>query len=78
MVRADEEAVELLVVGRVDDDRQITGRQHRRQPMGELRPADPAGEGHDPWHAGLSRPGRAGPRRGGRSSPGRRAPGGGR
>ena len=51
VVGADEEAVELLVVGGVDDDRELARRQDGSQPMGELRPAHAARQRHDAGHA---------------------------
>ena len=39
--------VELQVVARVDDDRQVTRREHLLQAVGQLGPADPAGQSDD-------------------------------
>ena len=47
VVGADEEAVALQVVGRVDDDRQLVA-DDRLETGRELRPADAAGERDDP------------------------------
>ena len=43
-VRADRQALPLEVVGHVDDHRQVAGRQHLLQPVGELGSAGSAGQ----------------------------------
>ena len=47
MVGHDRQSVQLQVVARVDDDRQVAGREHLLQALGELGAADPAGQGDD-------------------------------
>ena len=51
-VRADPQPVEIEVVGGVDDDGQVAGRQRRLQPLGQLGAADAARQRGDARRAG--------------------------
>ena len=59
VIRADEEAVELVVVRRVDDHRQLAGCEDLLQPVGEPGSSDPASEGDDPRHPAAPQASRA-------------------
>ena len=53
VVRADPEAVEVLVVAGVDDHGQVAGRDDELEPERQLGPADAAGERDDPRTASV-------------------------